>query len=205
MPVVAGYVAGSVPFSNIASRLLRGVDLRQVETGTVSGTSLYKVAGFGPLAAAGILEVAKGAVGPAMAGGGEPATAALAAGAAVAGHNWSPWLRGAGGRGIAPALGGMLATAPEGTALLLGGMVVGRLAGETALGSLAAYLGLAPLLARRHGRNGLLLAASVLTPMFGKRLAGNGPPASRDLRTYACRLILDRDRLAPTRGKEGAR
>ncbi len=69
-PVVlaAAFVCGSVPFSNIAARLVRGVDLRDVGTGTVSGTALHEVAGFGPLAVAGVLEVAKGSVGPLLAG-----------------------------------------------------------------------------------------------------------------------------------------
>ena len=34
-------------------------------------------------------------------------------GLAVAGHNWSVFLRGAGGRGIAPALGATLVLAPD--------------------------------------------------------------------------------------------
>ena len=194
-PVVTGYLAGSVPFSNIASRMVRGVDLREVGTGTVSGTSLYRVAGFGPLAVAGVLEVAKGAAGPTLAGRDQPTAAALAAGAAVAGHNWSPWLGGAGGRGISPALGAMLATAPEGAGLLIAGLIAGRAAGETAAGCLAAYLALLPVLVRRRGRDGAVLAAAVLIPMFAKRLAGNGPPADGGWRTYACRLVLDRDRV----------
>ena len=53
--VLAGFGAGSIPFSNIASRRTRGVDLREVGSGTVSGTALYRVAGFTPLAVAGVL------------------------------------------------------------------------------------------------------------------------------------------------------
>jgi glycerol-3-phosphate acyltransferase PlsY len=192
---VAGYFAGSVPFSNIASRIVRGVDLREVETGTVSGTSLYRVAGFGPLAVAGVLDVAKGAVGPALAGAEQSCATIVAAGAAVAGHNWSPWLAGAGGRGISPALGALLVTAPEGAGLLVAGLIAGRAGGETAVGCLIAYVALVPVLARRRGRFGALLAAAVVAPMFAKRLAGNGPPARRDWRTYACRLALDRDTM----------
>src|SRR5215207_11681746 len=65
--LVLSFVAGAIPFSYVAGRRARGVDLRRVGTGTVSGTSLYRVAGFGPMAAAGILDVAKGAAGPALA------------------------------------------------------------------------------------------------------------------------------------------
>ena len=101
--LVLSFAVGAIPFSYVAGRRARGVDLRRVGTGTVSGTSLYRVAGFGPLAAAGVLDVAKGAAGPGLAiAAGHPALAAVAGGAAVVGHNWSPFLRGAGGRGIPP-------------------------------------------------------------------------------------------------------
>ena len=89
--LVVAFVAGAIPFSNLVARRTRGVDLRQFGTGTVSGSALYRVAGFGPLAAAGVLEVAKGAAGPALAtAAGRPALAAIAGGVAVVGHTWSP-------------------------------------------------------------------------------------------------------------------
>ena len=99
-----GYLAGAVPFSNVFARRTRQVDLRTVGSGTVSGTSLYGVAGFGPLAAAGVLEIGKGALGPLLAGRDRPKLAA-----AAGGRSWAttgrPFLRGAGGRGISPAIG----------------------------------------------------------------------------------------------------
>src|SRR5207248_6480030 len=84
--VAAAYVAGAIPFSNLMAKQRRGVDLRTVGSGTVSGTSLYEVAGFGALALAGICDVVKGAVGPALAGRDRPALQAVACAAAVAGH-----------------------------------------------------------------------------------------------------------------------
>src|SRR5262249_271677 len=90
LAVALGYLAGAIPFSQLFAVGFRGPDLRPVHGGTVSGTSLYRVAGFPVLAAAGVLEVAKGAVGPLVAGD-HHAAAALAAGAAVTGHNWSPF------------------------------------------------------------------------------------------------------------------
>jgi glycerol-3-phosphate acyltransferase PlsY len=58
MVVGAAFLAGSVPFSNIAARARAGVDLRDVGGGTVSGTALHQVTGFGPLAVAGACDVA---------------------------------------------------------------------------------------------------------------------------------------------------
>ncbi len=192
------FAAGSVPFSNIASRMLRDVDLRDVGSGTVSGTSLYDVAGFGPLAVAGILDVAKGAVGPLLAGRDRPRLAALAGGASVAGHNWSPFLGGAGGRGVSPALGALFSQSWPGGVLLLTGMTVGRLAHHTAVGCLVADLALVPVLGRLRGADGVLAAAAVVGPMLAKRLAGNAPAPGR--RAYLARLVFDRDTVAPTRG-----
>jgi len=190
----AAYLAGAIPFSNLMARRRRGVDLRAVGSGTVSGTSLYEVAGFGALAVAGVCDVAKGAVGPALAGRDRPELQAAACAAAVAGHNWSPFLGGAGGRGISPAIGALAAAAPAGSAILLGGMTVGRLSGETAIGSLAADAVLVPVLARTDGRRGALAGAGVVATMIAKRLAGNAPaPAAHRARTYFNRLVYDRD------------
>jgi glycerol-3-phosphate acyltransferase PlsY len=189
------YLAGAVPFSNLAARLLRGVDLREIGTGTVSGTGLYRVAGFGPLAVAGSLDVAKGAVGPLLAGRDRPVLAALAGGAAVAGHDWSPFLGFAGGRGISPALGALAVNAPAGVAVLGLGLAGGRLARRTSLGCFLAYLALVPVLARVHGRRGALAGAAVLVPIVVKRLAGNAPPPAGPERARVLwnRLVHDQD------------
>lgn len=194
--LVVGFVAGAIPFSNLTARRARGVDLREVATGTVSGTSLYRVAGFGPLALAGVLDVAKGAVGPLLAGGGShPALAAAASGAAVAGHNWSPFLRGAGGRGISPALGALLAWHWPGAVVLILGLVVGKLLGQTGAGSFVADAALVPVLALVRGSTGAWAGAAVLVPMITKRIVGNALPAEPGLGIYVRRLVFDNDGL----------
>jgi len=191
--VAAGFSAGAVPLSNFVARRRAGVDLRTVGSGTVSGSGLYAVAGTGPLIAVGLLELAKGAVGPLLAGRQHPGAAALAGGAAVIGHNWSPFLGGAGGRGISPAIGALLVTAPAGSGLLLAGLSLGKLAGETAIGSFVADLMLVPIVARVHGRAGCMAASAVLGPMVAKRLMGNAPPLRPGASVYLNRLLLDRD------------
>jgi len=192
---VAGlaFVAGAVPFSNLAARRHAGVDLREVGTGTVSGTSLYDVAGFRVLAVAGVCDVAKGAVGPLLAGQERPVLAAVAGGLAVAGHNWSPFLSGAGGRGLSPAIGALLPRAWPGAVIVLGGMVAGKFARQTALGSFVSQSALVPFLARTRGRDAALAGVCVVLPMFAKRITGNTPSAERSLRAYAQRLLFDND------------
>lgn len=144
-----------------------------------------------PLAVAGSLDVAKGAVGVALAGPERSVLRAVAAGSAIAAHNWSPWLRGAGGRGISPALGALLVCAPEGAALLLGGLVAGRLCRQSALGTMVALVALPRVLWRRRGRNGLCLAVCVAVPMVAKRLLGND--GRLQPREIGNRLLYDRD------------
>lgn len=187
------FVAGAFPTSNIAARRRAHVDLRDIGNGTVSGTSLYRVTNFGTLAVTGITDIAKGALGPALAGPRRPGLAALAGAAAIAGHNWSPFLRGAGGRGFAPSLGVLGAQAWPGIPVMLGGLVAGKAARQTGLGGFVAQCALVPVLARTHGRRGAFAGACVVAPMWLKRLAGNRPPTEPTLRVYAHRLLFDRD------------
>ena len=196
VPIVLGaaYFAGAIPFSNIAARRARGVDLREVGTGTVSGTSLYKVAGFVPLAVAGVFEVAKGAVGPVLAGD-RPLLAAVAGGVAVIGHDWSPFLRGAGGRGVAPTLGALLVNAWPGAALVGAAMLLGWATKQTGLGTFIGMVALVPVLAGLYGGIGAVTGAAVAAPMFVKRLAGNARPADGRAPTYMTRLVFDRDAI----------
>jgi glycerol-3-phosphate acyltransferase PlsY len=195
-PAVLGlaYLVGSIPFSNLLARRVRGVDLREVGTGTVSGTGLYRVAGFTPMAVAGSLDVAKGAVGPLFAGLDRPVLAALAGGAAVAGHDWSPFLAGAGGRGLSPAMGSLLVNGWPGVVVLAAGLAGGRLARRTSLGCFVSYLVLVPALAATRGRRGALAGVAVLLPILAKRLMGNPPLEGRDrARVLVNRLVHDQD------------
>ncbi len=193
---LTGFAAGAVPVSNIAARRAVGVDLRSVGSGTVSGTSLAAVAGRRALVVAGCFELLKGAAGPVLVGRHDPVGSALAGAAAVVGHNWSPWLGGAGGRGISPAMGALLVSAPAGAGVLAAGLAVGRLCGETALGCLAAYAFVVPVARRAHGWPGSLAGGAVLVPLLLKRLLGNEPPPSPLGRTLFYRFVFDRDTLA---------
>jgi glycerol-3-phosphate acyltransferase PlsY len=202
--LLLSFLVGSVPTSNLVARASRGVDLRAVGPGTVSGTSLYRVAGFLPLAAAGILDIAKGALGPLLAGTDRPVLAAFAGGAAVIGHNWSPFLKGAGGRGIAPAVGALLVNAWPGAVLVLGGPMVGRWFGQTGLGGFVAEVSLTPVLAITNGRDGAIAGACIAVPMIVKRVVGNSRPPLGDGRgagrVYLHRLLFDHDPSAGTQG-----
>ncbi len=190
---LAAFVVGSIPFSNIAANAVAGVDLRTVGTGTVSGTGLFQVAGVRPLILAGIGDVAKGAVGPLLAGAGRPGLAAAAAAAGVTGHNWSPFLHGAGGRGISVAIGALVVHNWPGSVVLLGGLALGRIPDQAGLGGLLADVVLVPVLGRARGRRGVLAGLAVVIPMLAKRLAGNRRPGRPTPAVYIRRLLLDAD------------
>src|ERR1039457_703345 len=193
---VLSFLAGAVPFSNLVARWRRGVDLRETGTGTVSGTALFRVAGFPALAGAGIGDVAKGAVGPLLLVH-HPVLAGIAGGCAVAGHNWSPFLRGHGGRGIAPALGSLLVNAWPGAVLLLAFLVIGRAGHQTGLASFVAEALLAPVLAFTNGTGGAVAGGAVAAPMLVKRVIGNARPADPGVGVYVRRLLFDHDGAQP--------
>ncbi len=191
------FVAGSIPFSNLVARRSRGVDLRDTDYNSVSGSSLYRVAGFGALVVSGLCDLAKGAIGPLLAGPDRPVLAALAGGVAVIGHNWSPFLRGLGGRGVGPALGSLLVNAWPGVVLLLGAMIAGKVFRQTGLGGFVGELALTPVLALTSGAAGALAGAAVAAPMLVKRAVGNSRPREPGWRPYVQRLLYDRDPETP--------
>jgi glycerol-3-phosphate acyltransferase PlsY len=190
------FLAGAVPFSNLVARHRRGVDLRETGSGTVSGTSLYRVAGFKWLAFSGICDVAKGALGPLLLLD-HPIVAGIAGGLAVAGHNWSPFLRGHGGRGLAPALGSLLVNAWPGAVLLLAVLVAARAFRQTGLGGFLGEVALTPMLVVTNGTSGAVAGGAIAAPMLVKRVVGNGRPRDPSARTYLRRLLFDHD-LGPT-------
>ena len=185
------YVVGAVPFANVFARRLRGVDLRATGTGTVSGTGLYRVAGFGPLVVAGLLDVAKGVIAVLVAGPDRPVLAALAGGAVVIGRNWSLFMRGAGGRGLAPSMGALLVEAWLGVVLILAGLGLGRAREQSGLGSFVALVLVVPSLAITGGRYDALAGACAVTPVLVKRVTGNEPASDWSVRVH--RLVYDND------------
>ena len=109
----------------------------------------------------------------------------------MTGHNWSPFLRFSGGRGLSVAMGALLAFAPEGSVLIGAGLGIGRVVGETGLSSFAAVVSLPVVLRRTRGRAGAVAGFFLLVPIVAKRLAGNGRPEKSVARVYLNRLLFD--------------
>lgn len=110
---VGAYFLGAVPFAFLIGSLV-GVDLRRVGTGNVGAGNLSRVAGYQYGTVAAILDGLKG-LAPVLVAhrlGLPEAVAASGGVAAVVGHNWSIFLGGRAGRGLATSVGVFLGLAP---------------------------------------------------------------------------------------------
>lgn len=111
--VVAGYLAGSIPFGVLLARRA-GVDVRQVGSGNVGATNVARAAGTGLGIATLVLDALKGSL-PVLAArvlAPDPGIGAAVGLAAFAGHLFPITQRFAGGKGVATALGVLLVLAP---------------------------------------------------------------------------------------------
>ena len=118
--VAIGYLIGAVPVGLIVGRLVAGIDLRRHGSHRIGATNALRTLGTRWAAVVFALDVAKGLAAVLLARAlyqagppGSPEWVAAAAGvAAVAGHNWSAFIGFTGGRGVATAAGGLVASAP---------------------------------------------------------------------------------------------
>jgi glycerol-3-phosphate acyltransferase PlsY len=162
--IIMGYILGSIPFGLLVSRFQAKVDVRQYGSGKIGATNVLRTAGRKAAVMVLLGDLLKGILSVTFAGlifgnellvigsfgMGTLVAQVVAALAAVAGHNWSIFLKFKGGRGVATFFGGLVALCPP--AALIGGEVLFVSAGITRyasfgsiLGVVAAYLILVPL------------------------------------------------------------
>jgi glycerol-3-phosphate acyltransferase PlsY len=112
--VVASFVIGGIPWSIIVARLSGRTDPRTIGSGRTGGANAMRAMGPRLALVSGILDLLKGTFVVLMAGwlGGGTGVQVVAALAAIVGHSRSVFLNLGGGRGVAPAFGGLLAFAP---------------------------------------------------------------------------------------------
>ena len=112
--VLISYFIGGVPTAYLATRLLKGQDIRQLGDRNVGAANVYRSVGPRAGLAVGTIDIAKGAVAVLLVKALVDSTAMdMAAGVAVlAGHNWPVHLGFRGGRGAATAVGVLLAALP---------------------------------------------------------------------------------------------
>lgn len=154
--VILGYLLGSIPWGMLITRLFNRGNITEHGSGKTGATNVLRVAGVKAGAIVFGADIAKGALAVLFAGLiiersyivignfnlGVIFAQCMAALAAMAGHNWSMFLRFRGGRGVATFFGGLIALCP----------VVGIFGGEVfiigvglskfaSLGSISAVVG----------------------------------------------------------------
>lgn len=108
--IAVSYLLGSMPFGYIFSKI-SGKNILEIGWRKTSGSNVFKNVGLWQGLATGIFDIGKGYLAVSLAQNfGLPSYAqALSGVAAVAGHNWSLFLKFAGGRGIGTFIGAFLA------------------------------------------------------------------------------------------------
>ncbi|WP_366656661.1 glycerol-3-phosphate 1-O-acyltransferase PlsY [Fodinicurvata sp. EGI_FJ10296] len=112
--LAGGYLLGSIPFGIVLTSLAGHSDIRREGSGNIGATNVLRVTGSRLLAAAVlILDAGKGAAAVLVADFLFGQEIAVVAGVgAMVGHIFPVWIRFAGGKGVATALGTLLAIVP---------------------------------------------------------------------------------------------
>ncbi|MNO43176.1 putative glycerol-3-phosphate acyltransferase [compost metagenome] len=167
--IVVSYLLGSVSFSVLLVRMLKGVDIRQYGSGNAGATNTLRVMGKGPAILVLVLDVLKGiaAVWLGTWAGGWGTWVAVACGiAAIIGHNWPLYFHFRGGKGIATTIG-VMATLVFWPALIAGivAIVAIVLTKYVSLGSLL-FVALTPVILLFSGFTAPELWGSLIIAIF---------------------------------------
>jgi len=111
---LGAFLSGSIPFGLLVMKLAGKGDVRAQGSGNIGATNVMRSGGKGLGIATLALDAAKGFLPVCLArqAGLGPEMLAWVVLAAVAGHVFTPWLRFKGGKGVATALGAVLAYHP---------------------------------------------------------------------------------------------
>jgi glycerol-3-phosphate acyltransferase PlsY len=114
---VGAYLIGSVPFGLLLARLAGHGDIRKIGSGNIGATNVLRTGDKKLAAATLLLDMGKGALAVLVARHWGGDAAVVAAAGAVIGHLFPVWLRFKGGKGVATALGVLLALSWQAGAL----------------------------------------------------------------------------------------
>ena len=105
--ILVSYLIGAIPTGLIVVRVLTGEDIRRHGSGNIGTVNVLRVAGAGTAIVVLAVDILKGLIPVLLAErmGASTWTVALAGLAAIAGHNWSIFLKFQGGKGIATSFG----------------------------------------------------------------------------------------------------
>ncbi|WP_027134386.1 glycerol-3-phosphate 1-O-acyltransferase PlsY [Geminicoccus roseus] len=113
LALLAGYLAGSIPFGLIVTRMAGAGDIRAIGSGNIGATNVLRTGRKGLALATLLADAAKGALPVLLAMAWFNRDVALVVGlGAVLGHCFPAWLKFKGGKGVATAAGVVLALSP---------------------------------------------------------------------------------------------
>jgi glycerol-3-phosphate acyltransferase PlsY len=170
LALLLAYLVGSVPVGVLAGKLIRGVNVREVGSGRTGSTNVYRAAGPWGMGLTCLGDAIKGILAIAIAQLVSMFAAALvpeatwfkwieplAGIAAVAGHNWSVFLKFKGGAGTVTTVGILAAMNVYVTvAVVVAGLIAMLITRMASIGSITLAIAMAPALA--------IAAATKLTP-----------------------------------------
>ncbi|MDA0769823.1 MAG: hypothetical protein BZY79_01850 [SAR202 cluster bacterium Casp-Chloro-G4] len=201
--ILAAYLWGGIPTSFLVARYRFGIDIRNYGSGNVGASNALSQMGSVTGILIGTFDCVGKGILPVLAARLLDQSLAVQVGvglAAVAGHNWSPFLKFTGGRGVATAIGLLLVFWLWPDWLILG-IVLGGLGRlifkDTGFWTFVSLIAL-PVMAYLFQRPTEIMVMSILIAvlLFAKRLTANWePPDRRQGRylVYLYRVLWDRD------------
>jgi len=194
--IVISYLLGSIPFGYLVTRFSTGRNILEIGWRKTSGSNVFKNVSKWQGLFTGILDVLKGflAVSLAQYFNASVPVQALCGVAAVTGHNYSCFLKFAGGRGIGTLIGAFLALSPGILGFSIIPLILLAIIWNASIGtifflitaiSLVAYFG-------QLGTVGILPLVSLL-PIFIKRLSPIKELSLEKKELIENRLIFDND------------
>ena len=173
LPAVVGFLLGSIPFGLLLTRAAGLGDIRNVGSGNIGATNVLRTGNKALAALTVVLDVGKGVAAVLIGALWSTEAALVASVAAVIGHMFPVWLRFRGGKGVATALGVLLALAWPvgviGALLWLATALISQYSSLSALVAAVAVPGIAWLVADPPHA----LAVSVIAILVVLRHRGN--------------------------------
>lgn len=195
--IILAYLLGSIPFGFLISKF-SGKDILKIGWKKTSGSNVFRNVGFWQGVATGVGDVGKGflAVWLAQKLGLSSEIQILSGVAAVIGHNWSCFLKFAGGRGVGTFIGAALALAPKILGFSLIPFVLLSLIWNAAIGTFFLFLGAISLSIyfNQFEIAGIFSILSII-PIWIKRLSPVAELSLKKKRLIRNRLIFDNDQL----------
>ena len=201
--IVAGYLWGGIPTAYLVARYQLGIDIRKYGTGNVGASNVITHVGKQIGFALGLFDGLVKGTGPVLAVAlfeGSDWAMVVTGLAAIAGHNWSPYIRFSGGRGVNTTGGVFLGflLLPEALMIIVVAGLWGGLVRKNSAMWLLLTMLVTPVMAILLNRpdETVIMTMAALILLMVKRLVGNwqrpveGQPLTRVL---FYRLVFDRD------------